>query len=131
VDSPAVSHGKAIPVDEETEIGGAMSEVEVVLKLKNVNPRTRRNILVKWLKREGQPIERGEPLYVVETHKGVIEVASEFDGIVQRLLIARGSFVAGLQDIAIIRIDADGSEAPRSTGDGNDRREGGYSLESN
>jgi pyruvate dehydrogenase E2 component (dihydrolipoamide acetyltransferase) len=95
------------------ESGGTMSQVDMVVKLKNVNRLTRHNILVKWFKREGQPVKQGEPLYVVETHKGVIEVASEFDGIVQRLLVAKGSFVAGLQDIAIIRMEMDGTDAPQ------------------
>ena len=88
-----------------------MPQVDMVIKLRNVNPRTRRNTLIKWLKREGEPVKQGEPLYIVETHKGVFEVASEFDGTVQKLLVAPGSQVAGLQEIAVIRTNSDEAEA--------------------
>ena len=90
-----------------------MSQVDMVVKLENVNRFTRRNILVKWLKREGQAVKKGEPLCLVETHKGVIEVPSKSDGVVRRLLVTEGSFVAGLQDIAIIRMETDGNDASR------------------
>lgn len=35
-------------------------------------------VLVRWFKKEGEKVERGEPLFEVETDKAVLEVESFF-----------------------------------------------------
>src|SRR5712691_1747082 len=42
--------------------------------------------IIEWLKREGDPIAKGEPLVVIETDKVITEVESPADGIVLRLV---------------------------------------------
>ena len=69
----------------------------------NLHPRMERNVLIGWLRQEGDVVRRHEALYVVETRKGVFEVCSEMDGRVQRLLVADGAQVKVGQDIAVIR----------------------------
>lgn len=75
-----------------------------IVRLANLHPRMESNILVSWLKQEGDPVRRGEPLYLVETRKGVFEVCSEFDGIVEQLLVAQGARVVVGQEMGTIRL---------------------------
>jgi len=48
-------------------------------------------------------VRRGEPLYLLETRKGVFEVCSEMDGTVERLLVRDQSPVLVDQEIAVIK----------------------------
>ena len=79
-----------------------MTVVEI-MKLANLHPRMVRNVLVSWLKGEGDPVNKGEPLYLVETRKGVFEVCSEVEGTVQELLVPENALVKVNQQIAMIR----------------------------
>jgi len=51
--------------------------------------------LVKWLKREGESVEKDEPLFELETDKTVVEVPSPFRGIVKKILIHEGTVSVG------------------------------------
>src|SRR5262245_9952894 len=42
--------------------------------------------IIEWLKHEGDPIAKGEPLVVIETDKVVTEVESPAEGIVLRIV---------------------------------------------
>ncbi len=79
-----------------------MFEVKIV-RLANLHPRMERNTLVSWLKGEGDPVRMGEPLYLVETRKGVFEVCSEVEGTVEQLLVPQLARVVVDQEIAMIR----------------------------
>ena len=78
--------------------------IGVVVKLANLHPRMEHNTLVSWLKAEGDPVRKGEPLYLVETRKGVFEVCSEVDGIVEQLLVSAPARVAVNQEIAVVKV---------------------------
>ena len=78
-----------------------MSELKKI-RLPNLHPRMRGGALLDWLKQEGELVRRGEPLYLVETRKGVFEVTCLFDGRIERLLVAKGASVAPDQEIALI-----------------------------
>lgn len=75
----------------------------LIVRVANLHPRMEKNVLLGWLKQEGEPVRKGEPLYLVETRKGVFEVCSEFTATVDRLLVSNGSLVAVLQEIALLR----------------------------
>jgi len=47
----------------------------------------------KWLKKEGEKVERGEPLLEIETDKTTIEVESRGSGILKKILIREGEEV--------------------------------------
>ena len=79
-----------------------MAELQVV-RLANLHPRMDRNTIITWLKREGEHVRRHEPLYVVETRKSTFEVGSEFEGVIDFLLVRQGAKVAAQQEIALIR----------------------------
>src|SRR5215470_4203422 len=43
--------------------------------------------IIEWLKHEGDPITKGEPLVVIETDKVITEVESPADGVVLRIVV--------------------------------------------
>src|SRR5438034_5267512 len=42
--------------------------------------------IIEWLKHEGDPIAKGEPLVIIETDKVITEVESPADGVVLRIV---------------------------------------------
>src|SRR3990170_1770699 len=47
--------------------------------------------IVRWAKKEGDPVKQGEVLLEVETDKAVVEVESQHDGVLGRILVAEGT----------------------------------------
>ena len=70
--------------------------------------------IVKWLKSEGEPVEKGEPLYELDTDKVTQEVEADFSGVVLKIAVQQGEASVG-QTIAVI--GEQGEEVP-STDDG-------------
>jgi pyruvate dehydrogenase E2 component (dihydrolipoamide acetyltransferase) len=58
-------------------------------------------IVVKWLKAEGDRVEKGEPLYEVETDKATQEVEAEASGVLLKILVQSGEVPVG-QVVAVI-----------------------------
>ena len=58
--------------------------------------------LVRWVKKEGDSVNKGDVLAEIETDKATVEVESGFSGIVARQLVAEGSIVPIGTPIAII-----------------------------
>jgi 2-oxoisovalerate dehydrogenase E2 component (dihydrolipoyl transacylase) len=86
-------------------------------------------VIGKWLKAEGDRIERDEPLVEVITDKVNAEIPSPVAGTVQRLTQPEGATVAVGQEIAIIGDGADGgqieSTATESSAPGGSSAQGG------
>jgi pyruvate dehydrogenase E2 component (dihydrolipoamide acetyltransferase) len=59
-------------------------------------------MIVEWLKQEGDPIQIGEPLFVVETDKITIESEAQAAGILAKILVPAGESVAVTAPVAII-----------------------------
>ena len=57
--------------------------------------------VVKWLKREGERVEKGEPLYELDTDKVTQEVEAEADGVLLKIAVASGETEVGTT-IAVI-----------------------------
>jgi pyruvate dehydrogenase E2 component (dihydrolipoamide acetyltransferase) len=51
--------------------------------------------IVKWLKSEGEPVERGEPLYELDTDKVTQEVEAEASGVLLKIAISEGEVEVG------------------------------------
>jgi len=67
--------------------------------------------IVKWLKREGDPVEEGEPIVEVETAKIETELESTASGILVHIMVAEGTNVPVRSLLAIV---ADpGEDVPR------------------
>ncbi len=58
--------------------------------------------VIAWLKREGEPVERGEPVLEIATDKSNAEVESPVDGVLARLLAAEGDEVEVGRPLAVI-----------------------------
>ena len=67
--------------------------------------------IVRWLKKEGEYLKKGEPLFEIETDKVTMEVASEFTGTLVKILVGEGQEVPVTTVIAIIADAADVSAA--------------------
>ena len=59
-------------------------------------------VLVQWLKREGDPVQRGDVLAEVETDKATMEIESYDTGVLTRILADPGARVPIGQPIAVI-----------------------------
>ena len=46
--------------------------------------------IIRWLKKENEPVKRGEPIFEVETDKAVMEVESFLAGSLKRILVPDG-----------------------------------------
>ncbi len=62
----------------------------------------REGVLVRWVKTEGEPIQKGEVLAEIETDKATVEVESSAAGVVRQLLVNPGDVVPIGAPIAII-----------------------------
>ena len=57
--------------------------------------------ILRWLKSEGDAVEKGEPLFEVDTDKVTQEVESDFSGVLLKIALAEGEAPVG-QTIAWI-----------------------------
>ncbi len=46
--------------------------------------------VVRWLKREGEPVAKGEPVVEIETEKANAEIESTFDGYLKKIAVKEG-----------------------------------------
>ena len=51
--------------------------------------------IVRWLKAEGEPVRKGEPLYELDTDKVTQEVEAEADGVLLKILLPEGEAAVG------------------------------------
>ncbi|MBI2166564.1 MAG: 2-oxo acid dehydrogenase subunit E2 [Chloroflexi bacterium] len=58
--------------------------------------------IVRWLKKEGETVTRGEPLAEIETDKAVVEMEAYESGVVRKIVAQEGATVPVGQVIAII-----------------------------
>jgi pyruvate dehydrogenase E2 component (dihydrolipoamide acetyltransferase) len=71
--------------------------------------------IVKWLKAEGERVEKGEPLYELDTDKVTQEVEADASGVLLKIAVAEGEVPVG-RTIAVI--GAQGEEVSVSVDDG-------------
>src|SRR5512142_2265619 len=58
--------------------------------------------ILRWLKREGDPVRKGEPLLEIETDKVSMEVEAEADGVLLRIVRRDGEVVPVIETIGWI-----------------------------
>ena len=75
--------------------------------------------IVRWLKAEGEPVEKGEPLFELDTDKVTQEVEAEASGVLLRIAVAEGEVPVG-ETVAFI--GAAGEEIPDVDAGGEARR---------
>jgi pyruvate dehydrogenase E2 component (dihydrolipoamide acetyltransferase) len=77
--------------------------------------------IVKWLKSEGDKVEKGEPLYELDTDKVTQEVEADASGVLLKIAVAEGEVAVG-KTIAVI---GEQGEAVESVAVGEDEQEEG------
>ena len=77
--------------------------------------------IVKWLKSEGDPVEKGEPLYELDTDKVTQEVEAEASGVLLRIAVAEGEVPVG-ETIAFIGEEGEQAPEPRRAATARARR---------
>jgi pyruvate dehydrogenase E2 component (dihydrolipoamide acetyltransferase) len=71
--------------------------------------------IVKWLKGEGEPVKKREPLYELDTDKVTQEVEAEADGVLLKIVVDSGEVEVGR---TIAFIGAEGEDVPAASGNG-------------
>ena len=69
--------------------------------------------IVKWLKGEGEPVKKREPLYELDTDKVTQEVEAEADGVLLKILVDSGEVEVGK---TIAFIGKEGEDVPAGNG---------------
>jgi pyruvate dehydrogenase E2 component (dihydrolipoamide acetyltransferase) len=71
------------------------------IKLPRLGQGMEAGTIVKWLKTEGERVEKGEPLYELDTDKVTQEVEADASGVLLKIAVAEGEVPVG-QTIAVI-----------------------------
>jgi pyruvate dehydrogenase E2 component (dihydrolipoamide acetyltransferase) len=71
------------------------------IKLPRLGQGMESGTIVKWLKSEGEQVEKGEPLYELDTDKVTQEVEADASGVLLKIAIAEGEVEVG-KTIAVI-----------------------------
>jgi pyruvate dehydrogenase E2 component (dihydrolipoamide acetyltransferase) len=80
--------------------------------------------IVRWLKSEGDKVEKGEPLYELDTEKVTQEVEADASGVVLKILAGEGEEVEVGKPVAVI-----GEEGEEISTESDDSSEEGESAE--
>src|SRR5436190_21570145 len=67
------------------------TEVKLPRLGKGMEPGT----IAKWLKSEGEPVEKGEPLYELDTDKVTQEDEADFSGVLLKIAVQEGQVPVG------------------------------------
>jgi pyruvate dehydrogenase E2 component (dihydrolipoamide acetyltransferase) len=77
------------------------SVVASEVKLPRLGQGMESGTIVKWLKSEGEPVEKGEPLYELDTEKVTQEVEADVAGVLLKIAVEAGEVPVG-RTIAVI-----------------------------
>src|SRR5213593_774444 len=84
------------------------------IKLPRLGQGMESGTIVKWLKGEGDEVQKGEPLYELDTDKVTQEVEAEAAGVLLKIAVQEGEVPVG-ETIAFI--GEKGEDAPSGDGD--------------
>ena len=82
----------------------------VKLLMPRVQPAMQDGMIVKWLKKEGDPIAKGEIVVEITSEKASCEVESFHNGILYKMLANPGDVIPVNEPVAIIKLDGDTAE---------------------
>jgi pyruvate dehydrogenase E2 component (dihydrolipoyllysine-residue acetyltransferase) len=71
--------------------------------------------IVRWLKSEGESVEKGEPLYELDTEKVTQEVEAEASGVLLKILAGEGEEIEVGKAIAVIGQEGEEVSVPAET----------------
>jgi len=89
------------------------------IKLPRLGQGMESGTIVKWLKSEGDKVEKGEPLYELDTDKVTQEVEADASGVLLKIAVSSGEVEVG-KTIAVIGEQGEevAAEAEKPSGDG-------------
>jgi pyruvate dehydrogenase E2 component (dihydrolipoamide acetyltransferase) len=88
--------------------------VATEIKLPRLGQGMEAGTIVRWLKAEGEQVEKGEPLYELDTDKVTQEVEADASGVLLRIAVAEGEVPVG-QTIAVIGEEGEQVSTPEPT----------------
>ena len=80
------------------------------VKLPSLGQGMESGIVVRWLKREGDAVSKGDPLYELDTEKVTQEIEAETDGVLAKIVVPEGEVAVGTT-LAVIETDGAGDGA--------------------
>src|SRR5436190_15883048 len=80
---------------------GRSGEMATEIKLPRLGQGMESGTIVKWLKSEGEQVEKGEPLYELDTDKVTQEVEADASGVLLKIAVEEGEVEVG-RTIAVI-----------------------------
>src|SRR5918999_669271 len=88
------------------------------IKLPRLGQGMESGTIVKWLKSEGDSVEKGEPLYELDTDKVTQEVEADAGGVLLKIAVQTGEVPVG-QTVAVIgeegeEVAAESTPAPKA-----------------
>src|SRR5207237_4199168 len=101
------------PQERGNETGRVIVASEV--KLPRLGQGMESGTIVKWLKAEGDKVEKGEPLYELDTEKVTQEVEAEAGGVLLKIAVSEGEVPVGT---TIAFIGEAGESVPDVSGNG-------------
>jgi len=88
--------------------------VAIEILMPTVAPSMTEGNIVRWAKKEGDPIKQGEVLVEIETDKAVVEVEAQQDGVLARILVPEGTNDVKV-DTPIALLAGAGEEVPTAS----------------
>jgi len=79
--------------------------MEIEIKIPNVGESVQEAVLVEWYKKDGDTVQKDEPLFVVETDKVTLEIVAEASGVL-KIRVSQGETVAIGTVVGIIDTEA-------------------------
>ena len=73
------------------------------ISLPRLDPEMKEGTIAEWLKKEGDSIQKGEPIAKVEGDKVVFDVEAPESGVLDKLLVKEGTTIAVADNIALLR----------------------------
>jgi pyruvate dehydrogenase E2 component (dihydrolipoamide acetyltransferase) len=92
--------------------------VATEVKLPRLGQGMESGTIVKWLKAEGEPVQKGEPLYELDTDKVTQEVEAEASGVLLKIAVQEGEVEVG-RTIGVIGEEGEAvADAPTGAANG-------------
>src|SRR5207245_10453553 len=92
------------------------------IKLPRLGQGMESGTIVKWLKSEGDKVEKGEPLYELDTDKVTQEVEADASGVLMKISVQDGEVEVG-RTIAVIGEAGERVEEPAEAKSPDDKQE--------
>ena len=79
--------------------------MEKKINMPKLAPEMESGVLCAWLKEEGESVAAGEPLFEIETNKGVNQVEATTSGVLKKQLVEEGDTVRVDTAVAVVEAE--------------------------